>query len=97
MGGDCCGGAADTQVAQEQLQELFVTAPETDGKTQPEAAAATPQADAERVKEKMEYYRRRIELFELYKQRQVQAKSDAAAANKPLKGKRSKHKSDLAR
>ena len=88
MGGDCCGGGADTQAAQEQLQELYVTAPVQDGKTAPGPAAAAPVADAERVKEKMEYYKRRIELFENYKQRQVQAKSIAEAANKSLKGAR---------
>lgn len=86
MGGDCCGGGADTQAAQEQLQDLYVTAPEQDAQAQPDAVAAAAQSDADRVKEKMEYYKRRIELFEQYKLRQVQAKADAQAANKPVKG-----------
>lgn len=100
MGEDCCGGsaaadqAADAAVhAQQQLKDLYVTGGQPAGNGTPAAAPngaapAKPDAksDADTVKEKLPYFKQRIELFEKYQQRELQKVEDAKAANVSLKG-----------
>ncbi len=100
MGSDCCGGdpaqrATDAaQHAHAQLARLHVTDAQTEnGTAEPVAAAsgadavkAGGKADAEIVKAKLPYFKKRIELFEEYRERELQKIEAARAANVPLKG-----------
>lgn len=93
MGGDCCGSVSETRAAQEQLQSLNVkeatpaaAAKRQNGGPAPKAAEVCPSADPEQLQKKQAYYKKRIALFEKYRERQTEAREDAKAANVPLKG-----------
>ncbi len=98
MGGDCCGGSAAADKAadaaahvKEQLKDLYVAdAHPANGSPAAANGAAPPKAhaksDADNVKEKLPYFKQRIDLFEQYQKRELQKVEDAKAANVPLKG-----------
>ena len=81
MGSDCCGGGAPAPPLPEQLAE------ENAKQSVPPSAPAQPRkSDAEMVAEKQPYYSKRIELFEHFRQRDMDNLQAAKAANRPLKG-----------
>ena len=81
MGADCCGGAVSVSPSTEQMAEA--------NSKQPVPAPSPPQPrkpDAEVVAEKQPYYSKRIELFEQFRQRELDRLQAAQAANEPLTG-----------
>ena len=86
MGGDCCGGGPHAGIT-ESVASLSL---EASAILQPVPAAPVnlnpSKSEAQVKEEKKPYYERRIQLFEQYRQREVDALESAKTANEPIKG-----------
>ena len=82
MGADCCGGGPPASAQQDQQS--------SEARLEPSVAASAPykpaRSDAEVVAEKQPYYAKRIELFEQFRQRNIEDLEKGKAANKPIEG-----------
>ena len=82
MGADCCGGGPPASANGDQQR--------SEERLEPSVSASAPakpaRSDAEVVAEKQPYYAKRIELFEQFRQRNIEDLEAGKAANEPLEG-----------
>jgi len=82
MGTDCCGGGPPASAQEDQQR--------SEARLEPSVSASAPaksaRSDAEVVAEKQPYYAKRIELFEQFRQRNIEDLEKGKAANEPLEG-----------